>query len=365
MSKKTGYTVESDFDDLHGDPADPVDLEVDLDSDNPIIQAFVTGKDDDDYVPPDKDDDDEPKAKKKNKDTKFVEDEDDDDLIELDDDEEEEEKEDLDDDDEEEEEEDDADDEEEEEDPDDKKGYSRKVQARIDRERDLRVADKTDSDRRIAKLERENKLFKAQSTFKEEGREADRKLRALRKDKAAAIEEGDTEKQVDIDDQILDIKSDQKVKQYELKQLEDSIDDEVDDAGGNTPAAGQKWLEKYPQFHTNKEFQKTVLLADKMVAAKGLDKNTDKYYSEMEKILQPQYPSIIKLAKTTTKRGKRRAAAKKKRSAVGGTQKAGTRRARRGVIRLTRGDQEQMEIFGMDPKNVKDVKAWADSKAGK
>lgn len=377
MSKKTGYTVESDFDDLHGDPAEPVDLEVDLsDSDNPIIKAFIDGKDDDDYVPPkeDKDDDDAKGKKKGKKDDKFIDDDEEDDtLVELDDDEEEEE--DLDDDDEEEEEgeeeEDDDDEEEEEEDDDEpgKKGYSKKVQARIDRERDIRLASEATSNARIAKLERENKLFKAQSTFKEEGIESDRKLRALRKEKAEAIDEGDTEKQVDIDDKILDIKSDRKVKQFELKQLEDSIDDEADDEAGSvgTPAAGQKWLEKYPQFHSNKKFQRGVLLADKMVAGQGLDKNTDKYYREMEKILAVQYPSIVKLTKVTTAKNKRKAAAakKKKRGAVGGTQRAGTRRARSGVVRLTKSDQEQMEIFGMDPKNVKDVKAWADSKAGK
>ena len=101
-----------------------------------------------------------------------------------------------------------------------------------------------------------------------------------------------------------------------------------------------------------------------MVSGRGLDKNTDKYYEEMEKILAPQFPEIVKLAKTSTRRQKRKAGAKRKRGAVGGTGKAGTKRGatRRGVIRLTKSDQEQMEVFGMDPTNAKDIKAWADSK---
>ncbi len=262
--------------------------------------------------------------------------------------------------------EDDEDDEDDEDGEDDEETWSKKVQKRIDRERDLRAADNAESNRRFAKLERENKLFKAQATFKEEQADADNKLRKLRKQKTEAIEEGKTADQVEIDDQILDIKSDRKVKQFELKQLEDGIDDDEDATGSRgTPPAGQKWLAKYPQFHTNKQFQQTVLQADKMVAGRGLDRNTDKYYAEIEKILRPQYPDIIKAVKTTKKPRRKAPAGKKRRSAVGGTTKPGTRRTRKGVIRLTRNDQEQMEIFGMDPKNVKDVKAWADSKAGR
>jgi len=369
---KDRYTVESDFDDLHGDPAEVPGLEVDLsDSDNPIIRAFAEGAADDDYVAPK--DDGKPKKKKKAEpeDDKFIDDDDDDDaLVELDDDEE------LDEDgkpkkkDESEEEEEDEPEEEEDEpeeepeDEDDKKGWSKKVQKRIDREIDLRASENAQSNQRIDKLERENKLFRATAQFDKDQSKADSDLRRLRKEKTEAIENGDTSKQVDIDDQILDIKSDRKVKQFELKQLADSIDDDTTPDGGGTPPAGLKWLEKYPQYHTNKQFRTTVLQADKMVANRGLDRNTEKYYTEIENILRPQYPEIIKSAKTS-KKPRRKAPVKRKKSAVGGTQRAGTGRTKRGVIRLTKNDQEQMEVFGMDPKNVKDVKAWADSKAGK
>ncbi len=366
---KDRYTVESDFDDLHGDPADVKELTVDLDSDNPIIRAFVDGDEDADYVAPK--DDDKPKKKADKEDDKFIDDDDEDDLLpELDDDEDIDDdgmpkkKKKGDDDDEEPEEEEEEPEEEEPEDDDKKEAWSKKVQKRIDRERDLRTSDNAESNRRISRLERENELFRATTKFDKEQSEADSRLRKLRKQKTEAIEEGETSKQVDIDDEILDIKSDRKVKQFELKQLEDGIKDETDAGGRGTPAAGLKWLDKYPQYHTNKQFQQTVLQADKMVANRGFDRNTDEYYQEIEKILRPQYPEIIKTVKTV-KKPRRKAPNKKGRSAVGGTQKAGTGRTRKGVIRLTKSDQEQMEVFGMDPKNVKDVKAWADSKAGR
>lgn len=358
---KRRYKVESDFDDLHGNPADAIDLDVDLnDTDNPIIQAALNG-DEDDYQPPkDEDKDDE-----KN-DEKFLDDDEDDDLDELADDDDDgddsgDEDEDEDD------EDDDSDEDEEDDDEDDDEKYSKKVQKRIDRERDARRADNDKSNRRIAILERKISLGDARSKFREEKADAEVKLIALRKKKKEALDEEDTSAVVDIDEEILDIKADQKAKEIELKRQETDLENDVDEGGtgDNTPAAGRKWLEKYPQFHSNQRFRNTVLGADQMVSARGFDKNTDEYYEEMEKILAPQFPKIIKIAKKTTKKQQtRQTARKRKRSAVGSTTKAGTRKgnSKRGVIRLTKQDQEQMEIFGMDPKNPQDIKAWADSK---
>lgn len=333
---KNSYVVESVFDDLHGNPDDTPDLEVDLsDSDNPIVLAA----EDENWKPPAKDDE------KPEDDKDDSEDEDDDDLVEID----------SEDDDSE-----DEDDDEEDAEEDDDEKYSKAVKKRIDRERALRLRDKQESDAKFARLEKKVELRDARDKFNSTADDAKAKLRKLRKEKIAAMDEGETTKVVDIDEDILDIKAELKSQEIQLKQKEDSIDDTP--AESNTPLAGREWLDKYPQFHTNNTFKAVVLSADSMVAARGLDRNTSEYYEEMEKIIQPQFPDIIKLkkkAKATTK-------GRKKRSAVGSTTKPGTRRSskrsRRGVIRLTKADQEQMEIFGMDPRNPVDAKAWAESK---
>jgi hypothetical protein len=370
MGKKQ-YAVESEFDDLHGNPDDAPDLELDLsDSDNPIIKAALSGEDDDNWQPPENDDDDDPKNKKpSNKDDDLDDDNDDeDDLEELDDDDEEDGDEDDDEDDDEEDgdEDDDEEDDDEDDDEDDKK-YSKNVQKRIDRERSLRKAESDQSNRRIRKLEKKIELRDAKDDFAKEEREAQSKLRKLKKQKVEALDEDDNAKAVEIDDEILDIKADLKAKQLQLDaQLEDLDSDDSEDTASGTPAAGQVWLEKYPQFHSNAQFRNTVLQADKMVAGRGFDKNTEEYYEEMEKILKPQFPKIIKGKTAVKKKPKKRA--KKKRSAVGGTSKAGTRQTRsnkgrrRRVIRLTKADQRNMEIFGMDPTNPAEARAWAESK---
>jgi hypothetical protein len=347
------YVIESEFEDLHGNPDDAPDLELDLsDSDNPIISAFANG-DEDDWKPP--------------VDEEKEEDEPEEDEAEDDDTDEEEDDSELDDeveDDEEDEAEDDSD-----EDEDDDK-YSKNVKKRIDRERNLRLQEREEANQRIAKLENRARLRDAQDEFNSIKQEADVKLRKLKEQKTEALDDGETSKVVDIDDEILDIKAELKAKELQLKQTKDEIDSSDDSDAGttNTPPAGRKWLEKYPQFHTNGQFRNVVLLTDKAVAARGFDKNTSEYYEEMERLLQPQFPKIVKSVKISTKRGKAAASAKKKRSAVGSTTKAGTRRSskrtsRRGRVRLTKADQQQMEVFGMDPTNPADAKAWAENKA--
>lgn len=356
MGKK--YVVESDFDDLHGNADDAPDLELDLsDSDNPIIQAALSGEDDD-WKPPAKDDEegDEDEASEE-------EDTDEDD---VDDDEDEDSDQDSDEDDDNDEDESDESDEDEEEEDDDEK-YSKNVRKRIEREREARRRDNEESSRRIAKLEKKAELRDARDEFAREQSEANAKLQKLKAKKVAALDEGTTTEVVDIDDEILDIKADIKAKQIALKQQEADIDTDDDDTqqSSGTPEEGRKFLAKYPQFHTNKKFRDVLLLADKQVAARELDKNTPEYYAEIEKILRPQFPEIVKRpVKVTTKRKK---PVRKKRSAVGSTTRPGTRRARktgtrRGVVRLTKADQQQMQIFGMDPTNPADAKAWADGK---
>jgi len=346
------YVVESLFEDLHGSPSDDSDLELDLSSDNPIIQAAAAGEDDS-WEPPKKDDKDEPKESSDD------DEEDLDDLHPIDDDEDEDVDEDEDED--EDEGEDDDDPEDEDEDESDEKPKS-KVQKRIDRERELRRKEKAEADAKLRRMERKLELRDAKDEFRDLERETESKLRKLRKKKVEAMEEGETESAVDVDDEILDLKAELRARQTKLKDLEKSIDvDDGPDTSG-IPEAGRKWLDKYPEFHTNSQFNTVVLQADKMVASRGFDKNTEKYYAEIEKIVGVQFPEIVskRTAKVSTKGESRR----KRKSPVGKTQKAGVRTKRavvsqKGRIRLTKADQDSMRMFGLDPRNPQHAKEWA------
>lgn len=359
MGKKQ-YQIESDFDDLHGDPDEDLsDLDVDLsDSDNPIIKAALAG-DEDNWQPPEDD-----KGQDDDEDSDLLDE--DDGLDELDEDED---GEDSPDDDEEDEDDQDADDDDEDEDDDedDDRSYSKKVQARIDRERDKRRRDVAAAEARVAALERKFELQEQERKFESEKAKVDQKLADLKAKKIEAKEEGDTAAEVEIDDQILDLRAKLRTQEAEIEKARKEVDTTPQPVGDDTPPAGLKWLKKYPQFHTNQQFQKVVLRADGMVADRGFDRNEDDYYAEIEKIVAVQFPEIVKKAnKTTRKKQVRDTARRKKRSAVGGTQRAGTQRkatkSRTGRIRLTKADQRNMQMFGMDPKDPEHIKNWAEAK---
>lgn len=349
------YVVESTFEDLHGNPAEESDLELDVsDSENPIIQAALDGSDDE-WTPPDDDDGEKPKKKTDD------DEDDDDDLEDIEDEDSDEEDEDSEKDDDEDADE-DADEEDDEDEEEDDKKYSKNVQKRIDRERELRRQEKAESDAKMRRMERKLELRDEKDKLRDEERKTESKLRKLRKQKADALDDNDNSKIVEIDEEMLELKSDLKVRQSEVKKLEENIDiDDGPDTGG-VPEAGRKWLAKYPEFNTNDAFKDVVLTADKMVARRGLDKNTDKYYAEIEKIVAVQFPEIVKQRAAKVRKKPRR-----KKPAVGGTQKPGTRKrktrkGRKGVIRLTKTDQEQMRNFGLDPKNPTHAKEWAANK---
>lgn len=349
MGKKGRYAVESDFEDLHGNPAEDVDLDVDLsDSDNPIIRAFAGEDDDESWTPPA--DDDELEEDEEDGEEEDEEDDESEDDGEADDEESEE-----DDDDE-------GDDDEEEEDGDER--YSKKVQKRIDRERDARRREREASDRRYRRLEKRLELRDAKDEWRDKQSDINDKLKDLREKKTEAIEEGDTAAQVDIDEQILDLKAEIKAGKERLATLQKDLENDDADTGRETPPTGQRWLEKYPEFHSNPKFRNAVLRADEQVADLGLDKNTDAYYTKIEEIVGVSFPDIVKTRKPKTTVKKKR----RKKPAVGGGSKAGssarkrTTSKRRGRVRLTKQDQANMRIFGMDPSNAEHVKAWAESK---
>ena len=340
---KRKYVVESDFEDLHGTP----DEDQDLDSDNPIIRAAFGEDVDEDWQPPVDEDEDSDEDENEDEDEESDEDEDEDDESDEDSDE---------------------DDDEESDDDDEESRYSKKVQARIDREREIRKRDVAKARRENAELRARLDLSDARDEWREKEGELNGKLKELRAKKRDAKEEGDTDAELDIDDKILDLKaeiregqSDLKRRQQDLKDGKFKVEDEDED-NHETPEVGQKWLGKYPEFHSNRKFRDAVLKADEMVAGLGeFDRNTNAYYEKIEEILAPAFPSIVNIRKAKISKKRR------KKPAVGSSGKPGAKRRpgqrrRRGKIVLTKTDQRHMKIFGMDPRNPEHVKNWIENK---
>lgn len=345
------YQIDSDFGDLHDALDDEGELGtsiVDLQGKNPIVDAALADEDDDQGDGSTKDGD---KGVKDDPDFE----EDDDDLFgelheELD------EEEDDGEDGEQEEEEDD----EEEEASDDQK-YSKNVKKRIDRER--RRANRERQRRealesRLGKVENRLKRQADADAFAERKEEINGKLANLRKKKVEAIEEGNTEDQVELDDQILDLRTELRVEERRVKDAKETTDDLSDVADGidysKLAPKAQDWIGEHPEFKTDSKFKRQVIAADSYITSKGSNPNSDKHYARLEEMLQDDFPEYFD-EKPKRKKRKRR---KPPVTESGRKVKVRTRN-RRGRVKITREDKQNMMRFGLDPSDPKHLREYA------
>lgn len=338
MSK---YDIESDFEDLHGTEAneDEGDVTVDL-NENKIIQAAMEDSDNDlDYENDDQKDDDlfgdiEPQ----------LEDEGDDEG---------------------EEEEEEGEDEVDEEEDDDDAKYSKNVKKRIDRERrranrerELREATQV----RLDRIEAREDARANKDSFNEFEQETTGKLSDLRKKKAQAIEEGDTEAQMDIDDQMLDLKADLRTRKSSLDEATARLDDIKDTTDGievdvtKLGAKAQAWIAAHPEFNTDGKFRRAVLAADNFITTSGSNPNTKKHYEKLEGLIAKDYPDYFP-KKRSSKRNKPAVTETGRKAS-----KKFTGSRRRGKVTLTSADKENMRRFSLDPSNPEHLRQYAANK---
>jgi len=342
MSRK--YQVESEFADLH-ENVDPFgdDVEVDIeDSDNEIVKAAL------------RDEKDSLKAKDGQPD------EDDDDLFDdisptLPDDFDEEDEDGQDEDGDEEEDTEDEDDEE------DADSYSKKVRKRIEREK--RRADRERERRealeqRFSKIEAKLAQQANEDAYNLRKDEIEGKIAELKKKKAEAYENGDTDAQVEIDDQMLDLRTELRFEKSKLKEAQetkaelDSSDDGID--YDKLAPKAREWVEAHPSFKSDKRFQRAVLAADSLISSKGSNPNTDKHYEKIQSLVEDEFPQYFD---KKTQRPRRKPPVQES------GRKAPTKRSRRpGKVVITRTDKANMMRFGLDPQNPKHIREYARNK---
>ena len=252
------------------------------------------------------------------------------------------------------------------EDDDDQK-YSKNVKKRIDRERrranrerDLRQA----TQKRLDRIEARQDARANEDSFRQEEGEINGKLADLRKQKAQAIEEGDTDLQIDLDDQMLDLKADLRTKRAVVDEAKARLKDiEADTQDGNIDidvtklgAKAQAWINAHPEFETDPKFRRAVLAADNFITTSGSNPNTAKHYEKLEGLIAKDYPDYFPKAK----------ARKRNKPAVteGGrkSSKKFTGSRRRGKVVITSADKENMRRFGLDPSNSEHLRNYAANK---
>lgn len=238
---------------------------------------------------------------------------------------------------------------------------SSKVAARVARERRLREeaeANNRDLKARLDRLEAQQQTVADDAKFLAEQAEAQKQLIELQKQKAQAVEDGDTAAQIKIDDQILDLKVDLKAKKlaHEAAKTQRAAAQADPAQHAVVVRKANAWIRKHPRFRNDSDFKDLVKRYDREIAKEGFDPETDEFYEELDRRVKKVYPEEYPQP-TRTQRNKhpsqnQRPAAKQP------SKTAGDLKAKDGKVRLTQSQVANMRKFGMDPSNPNHVLAY-------
>lgn len=206
---------------------------------------------------------------------------------------------------------------------------------------------------RIAKRETDEELTKKKS-------EAEDKLKRIRKELAEAKESGSTAREIELTEEMADVKADLKTAE---RRAEDAK--EVDKQAApvtRQPRLARAWMRKHGRFNSDPAFKAFVQATDKTIAAEGFDMEDESYYSELDKRVAKRFPEEFPNLKRKQEDGPRRrhpARGSDPDESQGGAprEQGGFRRTRKG-FQMSESQLKNMRRFGMDPDNEADRKAY-------
>jgi hypothetical protein len=244
------------------------------------------------------------------------------------------------------------------EDDEDEPRGSDKWRKRLARERRLKDEEREENEELRARLEAIERTVKKQASQEEFAKvkaEYDTKLADLKAQLKAALEEGNTDKQIELNEKITDLKTDLKVKEIEAQNAEKALTSAPVVHRGERLA--KQWLRKHPRYGTDPEFQALVKAIDKKVASEGFDQATPEYYEELDRRVKKRFPEEYKREAPKKRRhptqgGSDDSANARPRNDSNGFERRGNR------VKLSPAQVQNMRRFGLDPDKPEDVKAY-------
>lgn len=269
--------------------------------------------------------------------------------------------------------------------------YSKKVKARIERERrakrkEAKRADSAEAERdywrdQAQQIAKDN-ASRSKDQLKKTIEQADSAIESAEAELESAIENGNTSAQVKLTSKLTDLKAEKIQAEISLNDLPET--GEIPPFDGKVPAQrpdkslADKWVDDRGDWYGQRGFERETRLAnriDREVFADGFDPKTPEYFEELDKRLKKKIPKAYEDIDALdadadddnagdegdTKRGKRR------RSPVAPVDGADTRdrrqRQRSSKVELTEEDFANMRRFNLDPNNPEVLKEYARNKA--
>lgn len=144
---------------------------------------------------------------------------------------------------------------------------------------------------KLAASETEYSAFKGKT-------EAD--LTRLKKELVAATENGETEKQIDLQDKITDLKADLRAKTNEFETAKAAVTESSKRKQVSTIVATKvnQWKRRNPRYSTDAAFASVVNGLDAALIQSGSDNESDTHYKELDKKLHKLYPELAPKVRT-------------------------------------------------------------------
>ncbi len=203
----------------------------------------------------------------------------------------------------------------------------------------------------------------AEALQRQEG-ELNNRLLTLRAQKKAAIEAGETDQQILLDEEIADVVSDIKQGRRQQQEAEATAKEIAKTKTEIKPAPNRhltRWMRQNGDaYRTDDEFRAAAQIHDRNIKGEGYDENSPEYFEELSKRLKKRFPDIVKKTSKTPPRSKhplegsdaertvvRRALANSLDIQVKGNK-----------ARLTKQHFRIMKNFGMDIEDPSDVNTF-------
>jgi hypothetical protein len=244
------------------------------------------------------------------------------------------------------------------------KGKGDAFEERLGRERILRE----EAEERSRRLEAQVGQLTQRVDLEDQTRAADAenskdrtKLEALRARKIKAKEEGDTTAEVDVDDQITDVKASIKSRTDKLETARAAAKQTPAKAAVVNPKA-QAWITAHPAYGSDPLFKEAALAADQLLYKMGHNQNSDEYYTRLSKILDERFHDKVNPEYLKSRRGGKSAAGGVGSNGVRGGNSMTVQNSNPNKVVITSDEIKMLQTMGQDTTDPKVLREFARNK---
>ena len=231
--------------------------------------------------------------------------------------------------------------------------YSEKVRKRIAKE----VAKRAEAEQRLVEMEQRLSEME-KKTYDIANKSLSSQYKTVSNDLKSAIEEGNTEKQVELYEKMADLRNQiQKTSDYSAE-----MPKKTENKNAKAPPLARDWVKSNSQWFNKPGFRKETAMAygiDAELTEEGWDVNDPGYYDEMNKRLKESGLSYFSKSEENTSQNEKNVVQKNNRvqSPVAGVSRKKTTDSNR--VKLTQDDLNTARNFGIDINDEAALKRFA------